>query len=487
MPAAVAFTSSYSVVVRTQPKNFTCTVSNGAGPLGAGPVTDIAVTCAQSAFTLGGSISGLVSNGLILSNGGETLKVLANATTFTLPSAVATGATYSISVVSSPAAVRCTVSNGSGVMSDRPMMNVGVTCGPATMSQLYSFEGVPDGARPQYSSLIQGKDGNFYGTTPSGGAHDAGTVFRLTPAGEATVLWSFGAGTDGNNPYSTLLEARDGNLYGTTTGGGAFSQGTVFRITPSGEETVFWSCREGWTGTSPVGGLLEGSDGNLYGVTSSGGNFNTGTIFRLTPSGYQTGFLLFSTKNGGSFGTDTGGLMQDTDGNLYALAALGGGYGAGAVVKLTVRPDGPLVTYTPFGTPVANGAQPVGNTILASDGNFYGVTLGGGTAGLGTVFRLTPSGALTTLYSFQGSASDGSHPSASLIQANDGYLYGVTSEGGAAGVGALFRVSLAGEEAVVHSFSDTPAGGLMQGSDGGLYGMTSRGGISGNGTVFQLK
>ena len=479
MPAAVAFTSTYAVAVVTPPTNYTCTVGNGAGTMGAGPVTDITVTCARPAFTLGGSISALASNGLILSNGNDTLPVLANATTFSMPTAVATGASYDISVVSNPAAVRCTVSNASGVMGNEPMLNASVSCVPATVSTLYSFKGYPDGALPQSSALLQGKDGSLYGTTPSGGANNAGMVFRITPAGEQTALWQFGSPGDGSSPYSSLIQGSDGNFYGTTAGGGESNHGTVFMVTPKGEETVLWSFRAGTNdGESPVGGLLQGHDGNFYGVTSLGGPEDAGTVFRLTPSGTETLVISFLKSNFGGWGPDSGGLIQDADGDLFGTVALDGG----ALYELSIQDANMLMTWWPF-----DSMLPIGNPIQATDGNFYGATIKGGQYGRGIIYKLTPAGSRTPLYSFGADPSDGSSPAGTLIQGNDGALYGLTSEGGAAGAGTLFRLTLDGRESVVHSFLDTPAFGLTQGSDGTLYGMTHKGGSSGLGTVFQLK
>ncbi|WP_129781700.1 choice-of-anchor tandem repeat GloVer-containing protein [Peristeroidobacter soli] len=483
MPTPVAFGSNYDLVVQAQPANFTCTVSDGSGTMGADPVTAVSITCAQTAFTLGGTIDGLTTNGLVLSNGSETLTVLANASTFTMPSAVATGASYNISVVSSPVTKTCTVLNGSGVMGDGPAMGVSVTCGPGAVSELALFAGAPGPSSPNFTSLIQGRDGNLYGTTPKGGAYDAGAVFKLTPAGELTVLWSFGAGSDGWYPYSSLIQARDGNFYGTTLGGGAFSNGTVFKLTPAGEETVLWSFRDDGQGAWPIGGLLESKDGNFYGVTMFGGTDDVGTVFRITPAGELTTFTPFFRWNGGPYTTESGGLAQDAAGNLYVLAAMGGAYGGGAVVKITVDGDQATSTFTSLGSASAAGVLPVGNLIAASDGNFYGATANGGAANLGTVFKMTPAGEITTLYSFQGGQNDGSHPTGPLIQGNDGNLYGFTSNGGAGDQGTLFQVTLTGEETLQFSFSITPIGGLLQAADGTLYGMLSHG----LGSVLQVK
>ena len=199
-------------------------------------------------------------------------------------------------------------------------------------SVLYSFTGGTDGGSPG-AGLIQGSDGNFYGTTQVGGASGYGTVFKVTPAGVETVLYSFGGGTDGSYPYAGLTQGADGNFYGTTEQGGANSLGTIFKVTPAGVETVLWTFGGGTDGHNPYGTLIQGADGNFYGTTFQGGTNNHGTIFEITPAGIET--VLYSF--GGVPYTDgwfpQGGLIQGADGNFYGTTEAGGANGYGTVFK----------------------------------------------------------------------------------------------------------------------------------------------------------
>jgi uncharacterized repeat protein (TIGR03803 family) len=249
---------------------------------------------------------------------------------------------------------------------------------------LYSF---PVGSSDPYCGLVQGSDGNFYGTTGAGGASDDGTVFKITPSGTETGLYAFATtGTNGQTPYAGLIQGTDGNFYGTTYFGGANGFGTVFKVTPSGIETVLYSFAGGSDGEHPYAAVIQGGDGDFYGTTYQGGSGGYGTVFRLTPSGTET--VLYSFAGGTS-----------------------------------------------------DGATPEAGVIQGSDGNFYGNTLQGGAAGLGTVFKLTPSGTETILHSFAG-GSDGASPAANLLQGSDGNLYGSTGAGGASGDGTFFKVTL---------------------------------------------
>jgi uncharacterized repeat protein (TIGR03803 family) len=292
-------------------------------------------------------------------------------------------------------------------------------------TSLYSFcsqSDCADGRSPQ-ASLVQATDGNFYGTTEYGGAYGSGTVFKITTSGALTTLHSFD-GFDGSSPVAGLIQATDGNLYGTTVvgGGGACGWGTVFKLTPSGTlTTLHVFCNDG--GAYPRAGLVQGTDGNFYGDAP----YNAcGTVFKITPGGTLTTLHSF----GGSDGTNPyAGLVQATDGNFYGTTQNGGTDGDGTVFKIT--PSGTLTTLHSFGG--SDGANPYGGLVQGTDGNFYGTTFNGGNLsceapyGCGTVFRITPSGTLTTLYSF---GTNSNSPAAGLIQAADGSFYGTTFLGG---------------------------------------------------------
>ena len=211
---------------------------------------------------------------------------------------------------------------------------------------LYSFEGnggvsgSADGAQPQ-AGLILASDGNFYGTTYQGGTYNYGTVFRITPAGAEWVLLdsfarSIGGASDGANPQAGLVQGIDGNFYGTASVGGTTNGGTVFRVTPAGVETVLYSFSEAGNSTDgydPVAGLILASDGNFYGTTLHGGVYDPGTAFRVTPDGVETVLYSFGNNADGSY--PHGGLLQGADGNFYGTTYSGGASGEGTVFKLT--------------------------------------------------------------------------------------------------------------------------------------------------------
>jgi uncharacterized repeat protein (TIGR03803 family) len=359
-----------------------------------------------------------------------------------------------------------------------------------TLTTLVSFDGT-DGNDP-HSGLIQGFDGNFYGTTVMGGTNGLGTVFKTTPEGTLTTIYSFCAEpncTDGENPYGRLVQGRDGNFYGTTSAGGILSCGadkngcgTIFKLTRAGILTTLHAFAGGADGSFP-GGLLQGFDGNFYGEDL---RQNDGAVFKMTATGALTTLHTFSGPDGGP-----GGLMQATDGNFYGIT-FGGSGSAGTVFKLT--PTGTLTTLHGFSG--SDGAHPVG-LVQASDGNFYGTTSSRRNPILpGTVFKMTPAGDVSVLYSFcaQTNCPDGYPPDADLVQGTDGNLYGTTELGGAHvgtnGCGTVFQITTAGTLATLHTFQLTdgcnPTGGLLQATDGNFYGTTYGGGSNGIGTIFGL-
>jgi len=231
---------------------------------------------------------------------------------------------------------------------------------------------------------MQASDGNLYGTTTKGGANsNAGTVYKITTAGAETVMWSFGGSGDGVNPYASPIQASDGNLYGTTYGGGANGAGTVFKITTAGAETVLWSFGGSGDGALPDSGLMQASDGNLYGTTTSGGTNGAGTVFKITTAGAET--VLWSFGGSGDGAKPYGGLIQASDGNLYGTTYGGGANGAGTVFKITTT--GAETVLWSFGGS-GDGVNLDGALMQASDGNLYGTTYGGGANGAGTVFNI---------------------------------------------------------------------------------------------------
>jgi uncharacterized repeat protein (TIGR03803 family) len=366
--------------------------------------------------------------------------------------------------------------------------NTGSSSG-AVEKILYSFKGGPsDGASPR-SDLVLGPDGNFYGTTYSGGTSDNGTVFKISPSGVETVLHLFqGAPNDGSEPWGSLIQGTDGNFYGTTSMGGTSNSGTVFKISPSGEETNLYNVAN-MGGQYPMANLTMGADGNFYGTTSRGGNGN-GIIFRISPKGIATKLYAFAGSDGA---VPFGGLIQDKYGNFYGTTLAGGSnyYNVGTVFKMS--PSGSATMLYSF-QPIHDGTNPMGSLIQGADGNFYGTTSSGGATaccgdGAGTVFKISPSGAETVLYSFQ-YGNDGATPKGALIQGKDGNFYGTTSLGGN-GNGAVFEVSPSGVVTVLYTFQRfndgaNPTGALIQGKDGNFYGTTAGGGAYHHGTVFEI-
>jgi len=242
-----------------------------------------------------------------------------------------------------------------------------------------------DGAN-SFSALVQGSDGNFYGTTSQGGASGDGTVFRITASGSLSNLHTF-VGSDGANPSAGLLQGSDGNFYGTTYADGN-NFGTVFRITASGSLTTLWSFTNGLDGANSYAPLVQGEDGNFYGTTSQGGANGNGTVFRISPTGNLTNLWEFTGCGDG--GIPYAGLVQGSDGNFYGTTSGSGSGPSGYGTVFRITPSGDLATLHSFG--VGDGANPFAGMVQGSDGSFYGTTYQGGTNGnYGTVFRLTVS------------------------------------------------------------------------------------------------
>ncbi|MFZ0686700.1 MAG: choice-of-anchor tandem repeat GloVer-containing protein [Terriglobales bacterium] len=361
-----------------------------------------------------------------------------------------------------------------------------VCCAADTFKTLIVFDGT-DGATPVDTSLVQGPDGNLYGTTLGGGTNGAGTVFKMTPAGNVTILYSFcslAKCADGALPYAGLVLASDGNFYGTTSQGGTADgiSGTVFRITPTGTLTTLHSF-DNTDGADSSAPLLQAANGDLYGIAEHGGSFNAGTFFKITMHGAFTSLYNFA---GGDLNAP---LLQATDGNFYSTSESAGDYGYGMIFKLT--PSGHFSILHSFDS--TDGSAPACGLLQASDGGLYGTTYQGGSNnscenGCGTVFKITLAGALTTLHNFDG--TDGSNPIAALIQATDGNFYGTTYAGGTAGDwGTVFKMTPTGKVTTLHSFAGTdgaqPYGPVSQDTSGNLYGTATNGtGAAASGTAF---
>lgn len=355
-----------------------------------------------------------------------------------------------------------------------------------TFVNLVDFSG-ENGANPQFLALAQGTDGNYYGDTTAGGAFSQGTLFQLKSDGSLSTLYSFTGKGDGGVPHGTLLLDTDGNFYGTTEFGGTNNRGTIFKITLAGVLTTLHSFNDS-DGNGPQDGLTPGSDGYLYGVTQLGGAYDGGTVFKISPEGVFVNLHSFNPASEG-FGP-LGALLQATDGNLYGTTQLGGRSNQGTLFRITHQ--GNLQTFHRFSGP--DGAQPFSQLLQADDGLIYGTTNTGGAYNGGTVFRLSSKGKLTTMYSFCAltDCADGAFPIGALIQATDQNLYGTCANlsHGLYAHGSVFSLTPAGVLDTLHSFDiqdgADPHGGLLQATSGIFYGNTFVGGAHKLGTLFSL-
>jgi uncharacterized repeat protein (TIGR03803 family) len=362
-------------------------------------------------------------------------------------------------------------------------------------SNLYSFKGKADGASP-LAPLVQGSDGNFYGTTYGGGdtslndGYGFGAIFSITTNGLVTPLYAFTDGDDGESPYSALVQGVDGNFYGTAIHG-TTGYGAIFQITPGGAFAPLYDFPSSLDGGGPMGALIQGADTNFYGTTLGGGSNNEGTVFQITSNGYFTS--LYSFTNGSDGASPFAGLIQGVDGNFYGTAKAGGD-GSGTIFTLTTA--GAFTSLCPFPGGGGDGALPRSPLFQDTNGLLYGTAYWGGTNGDGAIFQITTSGTLTPLYSFTG-VDDGGNPEGQLVQGLDGDLYGTTGNyspllqgSGVSPYGTVFKMTPAGALTTLYSFKDgsdgaCPRAGVIQGTDGNFYGTTFFGG-SGNGTIFRI-
>jgi uncharacterized repeat protein (TIGR03803 family) len=335
-------------------------------------------------------------------------------------------------------------------------------------------------------TLVQARDGNFYGGSTGGGHWGGGTIFKMTPAGVFSTIAHFD-GTNGASPHGALLQATDGNLYGTTFGGGSWSNGVVFRIAPSGVLTKIDEFT--WGAGHALGELVQGADGYLYGVAWKGGDYSSeGIIFRVSTNGGDMGYLHLFYPGSIEGYYPSGGLLLASDGNFYGVT--GGGYGT--VYKMT--PDGLVSLLASFPAGRDGAAWPNGKLIEAPDGSFYGCA--DSTTHVGAIFRVTKDGALTTVADFRVNYV-GQYPVGPLAFGNDGDLYGSCYEGGSGNAypyGTIFRISPEGAVTLLFSLTGYggqysgayPYAGLVQGWDGNLYGTTDSGGVDGGGNIFRI-
>ena len=383
-----------------------------------------------------------------------------------------------------------------------------------TFKTLLQFDGTDGGQGT--TGLVQGLNGNLFGSTELNGKNRLGTLFEIGELGGLTDIYDFCPQTgcsDGGNPNAALLLASDGNFYGTTNGGGANGKGgTIFKITPSGQVVTIYSfcsianCGDGSGPTT----LVQGHNGHLYGITGGGGTGSycpagtpglCGTAFEITPTGQLTTRYNFCSLPGCADGYEPNSLTLGTDGNFYGTALLGGTKSLGTAFVMS--PFGKLAVLHEF-TNKSDGFVP-NNLVQGNDGNFYGTSsFGGSGGGDGVFFQLTPKGQFTALYGF--CAKPCPTTPNSIIVGSDGNFYGTSSRGGAynncvgfgLGCGTVFQLTQAGVLTTIYNFcskftcpdGSSPYAPLVQNTNGTFYGVTYTGGSSqcGNvcGTIYSL-
>ncbi len=402
------------------------------------------------------------------------------------------GALYGVTACGGPGVLLSYCSSGAGVV-----FKIDAS-GHETV--LYGFTGNADGASPQ--SLTLDPSGNIYGTTAYGGSAPqnagGGVVFKLNPTGDETVLHAFLCGeTDGCRPAGPLYLDLSGNLYGVTPysgqGLGDSQGGVVFKVTAAGQESVLHFFTGTPDGANPNGGVVSDSSGTLYGSTQNGGSANHGALFSIDSSGAEN--ILYSFPGSIDGSNPIAGLVRDSAGNFYGTTNRGGTANAGTVYKIAV--DGAYTVLHEF-TGKSDGGNPGSAPIIDPAGSLYGTTTGGGKYSKGVVYTINPASSERVLYSFTGGV-DGSDPVGPVFLDAAGILYGTTAQGGANGLGVVFQLSPQGHETVLYSFTDGenqegeyPQSGVVRDAAGNLFGTTQEGGGSGGcypfscGVVYKL-
>ncbi|MGB9265711.1 MAG: choice-of-anchor tandem repeat GloVer-containing protein [Terriglobales bacterium] len=383
-----------------------------------------------------------------------------------------------------------------------------------TFSVVHNFTGGGDGANP-VNGFVADSEGNLYGTASSGGPSNNGVVFKINSAGAETVLHTFAGGTkDGSGPQGFLIVDSAGNFYGTTSGGGAYGSGTVFKLRVDGNtktgrrgrpgrhnsnsETVLYSFGGPSDGANPLAGLAFDAAGNLYGTTSVGGSSGNGTVFELAPpvqgSGTWTENVLYSFGTGTDGANPVGGVTLDASGNLYGTTSAGGASGLGTVFQLT--PGTPWIENKLHDFQNADdGAVPYAGLIADSSGNFYGAATEGGGNGGGTIFELSPSSGswnFAVVYSVPGWGISGSFRNV-VLDPSSGILYGTTHCDGAYNSGTVYELTPSAgvwNYNLLYNFTGAGDGQYSFSnlvlSQGNLYGTTKYGGATGNGVIFEV-
>jgi len=347
--------------------------------------------------------------------------------------------------------------------------------------------------------LLLASDGNLYVATSAGGAGSVGAVLRISPStGTSTLMHALvGGTTEGISPYAGLIQAADGNLYGTTFLGGTASAGTVYKLGLDGTFATLYNFNSQSGGAyEPYTAVVQAPDGALYGTTLRGGTANLGTVYKLTLAGTLTILHSFTGSDGSN---PEGALVVGVDGALYGTTLVGGANDRGVIYKVTTSGTYTTVyTFPALGTINAagvgtnvDGANPRAGLILGQDGNFYGTAYQGGASGYGTIYRITPAGVLTVVHNFGGAPTDGAYPLDKVTQDTDGTLYGTTELGGYSAAGVAWRITPSGTYSLLHSFTNSPVDGgtpytTLLPLGGYLYGVSFTDLLSNAGAVYKL-
>jgi uncharacterized repeat protein (TIGR03803 family) len=359
-----------------------------------------------------------------------------------------------------------------------------------TYVQLHAFTTAE--AQCPNGALLLSKDGSLYGMTQYGGSNGKGTVYALDPSGALRVLHNFGRGkSDGATPNGSLIEV-DNVLYGVTRAGGASNRGVAFKLTKQGRFTLLHSFAGDIDGVWPQGPLVLATDGNLYGTTGNEGVSLGGTLFRMDTAGNVT-TLWNMERNGAGPYDPRGGLMQASDGRLYGTSLGGGARDDGTVYSYDL--DGTRTIVHDFGSTTAS--FPDSGVMQGRDGAFYGTTHSDSWDATGDAFRVTAAGDYSEPHHFSNAAGEGWGPEGRLVEPNDDVFLGTTDIGGTYSGGTLYRMTLGGDFKYLHMFGEpiegggvdgsTPEAGLTRTGKGEYVGTTCNGGAADAGTIYRLQ